>query len=195
MSTSPLKIAGVILAGGKSSRMGCDKSHLKYHGVSLIDRMAHLLSSVKLPVWISGKNDGPFCIPDKMLHAGPLSGMISSVVMLQKQKYEGAVFIPVDMPMLTSDVILQLMHCSKNKNVDAVCFQKTPLPLLVYFTEHVNNTLCSIEKIMARGISIKYFLNSISVFTLEEKNDFLFTNINTPSELIQFTIGCSGTSS
>ena len=40
------QITGIILAGGKSSRMGQDKSLLKLNGVTIIERMVNLLEKL-----------------------------------------------------------------------------------------------------------------------------------------------------
>lgn len=180
MSTSSLNIAGVILAGGKSSRMGQDKSAMLYRGIPLINCMENILSSAGLPVWISGKCDKSISIPDKLPHLGPLSGIFSSVIALHRDGYQGAVFVPVDMPLLTAEIILMLMSCPQR--AEAVCFRKKPLPLLIYFTDHVINTLSNFEKKMMQNFSIKHFLDFISLLELEVQNELAFTNVNTPSD-------------
>ena len=39
-------ITGIILAGGKSSRMGASKAFVKFHGVSMLERMIQIVATV-----------------------------------------------------------------------------------------------------------------------------------------------------
>ena len=53
------KIAGIVLAGGKSSRMGQNKALLSYRGQPLIEHMQRLIGQAGLQdVYISGDVPG-----------------------------------------------------------------------------------------------------------------------------------------
>lgn len=76
-----MKISGIILAGGKSSRMGKNKALLEMGGLTIIERVAREISSVCSEVIIAGENSvslgslGYPVYPDIYPGCGPLSGI------------------------------------------------------------------------------------------------------------------------
>ncbi|MDX1545013.1 MAG: NTP transferase domain-containing protein, partial [Christiangramia sp.] len=51
------KLYGLVLAGGKSSRMGMDKGDLKYHGKPQRDHLYEMLQEVCDEVFLSLRKD------------------------------------------------------------------------------------------------------------------------------------------
>ncbi len=101
-------IAGIVLAGGKSSRMGRNKALLPYKGQPLIDHMTALLHDAGLQdVFISGDLPNYPCIYDEIPAAGPVEGIRS--VLRHKPGYQGYLFVPVDMPLLTPQILRLLL--------------------------------------------------------------------------------------
>ncbi|MFZ5647729.1 MAG: molybdenum cofactor guanylyltransferase [Bacillota bacterium] len=76
-----MEISGIILAGGKSSRMGKNKALLEVGGVTMIERVAGAMSAVCSEIIIAGENSdsleylGYPVIPDVYPGCGPLSGI------------------------------------------------------------------------------------------------------------------------
>lgn len=72
-------VTGFVLAGGKSSRMGSDKSLLPWNGSTLLQQTKTLLDQVCAKVFILGPPElyGPFgsCIEDIYPDCGPLGGI------------------------------------------------------------------------------------------------------------------------
>lgn len=170
---------GVVLAGGKSSRMGQDKALMRYKNLRLVDRAVKLLenSGVK-KVIVSGKIDGYKNVEDLEKNLGPIGGIIS--VILSEGSSE-IVFVPVDTPLLTPALIQKLFE-NKN-NFDAISFEKNPLPLFLKISDQV---LALAKKILVekKPVAIHQFLaelNSQQIF-LSEKNSKFFANINTKKE-------------
>jgi molybdopterin-guanine dinucleotide biosynthesis protein A len=101
-------IAGIVLTGGKSSRMGQDKALLPYRGQTLVRHMTGILHELGLQdVFISGNLEGYPCIEDTHPAKGPVGGITS--VLQQKPGYSGYLFIPVDMPLLNAPALRLLM--------------------------------------------------------------------------------------
>ncbi len=102
------KIAGVVLAGRKSSRMGQDKAALLFHGRPLIDHMTGLLCEAGCDdVFISGQRSGYKCRPDSTPYQGPAAALRH--VLQEMRAYQGVLFVPVDMPLLTAGFLQQLL--------------------------------------------------------------------------------------
>lgn len=177
-------MAGVVLAGGRSSRMGEDKALLRYKDKKLIDHMIGLLTEAGLKsTYISGDLPDYPCISDLVRHQGPLVGVRSVLQEIRPLGFSSALFVPVDMPLLKGEVFLSLRnhidHC------DAVCYQEHHLPVLLRLTEDVNQALmnhCADNNTTDR--SLRHFLGSIDThrLTIPDELQDCFENINTPTQ-------------
>jgi len=107
-----MKIRGLVLAGGKSSRFGEDKAMAVYNGASFLKRAVSLLTSLGLrPIVVTrrGANypltDHPV-IYDKLPEKGPLGGIYSAMTVFKNASF---LVVPCDMPALTSAALSDLL--------------------------------------------------------------------------------------
>ncbi len=114
---------GVVLAGGRSSRMGRDKALLDWQGRSLIEHMRGLLREAGAQrVLVSGDYPAFDGIADETGGLGPLGGLGSVAAHLA----DGVlVVVPVDMPMLDASLLRRLASI----DADCACFVDHVLPL------------------------------------------------------------------
>ena len=108
--------AAVLLAGGKSSRMGRDKSALPVNGEPLWQRqLAILRATDPAELFISGKNDGPYAnagveiLADEFPDCGPLGGIATA---LRRCTGDRLLVLAVDMPAMTADFLRTLLDQS-----------------------------------------------------------------------------------
>ena len=87
-------VAGVVLAGGLSTRMGHDKAHLRPHGPDKPDLLArtHALLADLLPLcWVSCRADAPRsgyeCLFDAKPGQGPAAGILAALRAAQAQAF------------------------------------------------------------------------------------------------------------
>lgn len=100
---------GIVLAGGRSSRMGTDKAGLVYKGERLLDRARALLGAAGCrQVYISGRPDEPDGLEDTNPGGGPAHAVIDMLDRLRGET-SGILVIPVDMPKLTIDHLTPLL--------------------------------------------------------------------------------------
>jgi molybdopterin-guanine dinucleotide biosynthesis protein A len=124
-----------VLAGGKSSRMGEDKSRLMFDGQSLLERAVELLWSSGAELVLVGGGKERDGVPDLLPHCGPPGGLYSLLDHI-KHNYglDGSplLVIPVDMPLLTSATLQTLLAASSN----ASCchFENEVFPCIVKAT-------------------------------------------------------------
>jgi len=77
-------VPGVVLAGGKSSRMGTDKSILVVDGMRLVDRALRALEQASItPLFVSGMTAASLAshitaVPDQTADQGPLAGIVAT---------------------------------------------------------------------------------------------------------------------
>jgi len=113
-----MKFSAVILAGGKSSRMGQDKAWLQLEGESLLARQIRLAHEVGAnEVLISGRanwdysNLGCRVVHDRFVDAGPLGGIESALAAVSSSLL---LVLAVDMPKMQVQLLNRLAsRCSE----------------------------------------------------------------------------------
>ncbi|QRN86603.1 molybdenum cofactor guanylyltransferase [Clostridia bacterium] len=180
------KVAGIVLAGGKSSRMGRDKARLNYGNKDFIERSIMTLTPVSDVVYVSCgpiyqyQEYGAPVIVDDIQDTGPLGGMVTVMREVQADIF---LFLPVDTPLIPTalyECLLQNME-----GYDAV------IPELHDFYEPLcalyrKSCLPYMEKAIKAGKrKIKSFYPDIHIKALKEEElehignlDVLFLNVN-----------------
>lgn len=99
-------VTGLLLAGGRSSRMGTDKAQLLWRGVPLLEHMCAILAATGAdPVCISGNQPG--AIADRWPGCGPIGALASVAEVLDDTTL---LVVPVDMPRLSPSLLSNLLR-------------------------------------------------------------------------------------
>ncbi|HEX6507590.1 MAG TPA: molybdenum cofactor guanylyltransferase [Chloroflexota bacterium] len=99
--------SGIILAGGRSSRMGRDKALLQTGDETLLGRTTRILSAVVDEVLVVGRSELPseclhaIAMPDDEPDTGPMGGIATG---LQHMRSERAAVVACDLPFLSPAV-------------------------------------------------------------------------------------------
>ena len=117
-----MKIGCVILAGGKSSRMGTDKALLEYDGKQFIEQIADQLSWFEERIIARGTNGGISdsmakmwtVIPDLYPDHGPIGGLHAA---LSACRSDALFVVTCDMPLFDRE--LAELLCTEMQNSDA----------------------------------------------------------------------------
>ena len=96
----PPHLAGLLLTGGSSRRMGRDKATLRRAGVSWAERLAHELRALTNPcLEIGGQASGLPSVPDDQPGQGPLAAMATGWAALERAGQHGpALVVATDLP-------------------------------------------------------------------------------------------------
>lgn len=180
---------GLVLDGGRSTRMGKDKGKLEYHGIPHNLYLAGLLKERCDDVFLSRRPDqlttGEFHgvkeLPDTYLEMGPLGGILSA-----QKAYPGAAFLVTacDLPFIDSNLLEKLMH------------QRDPFKFASAYKSRENDfpePLCAIYepkfygralKFVAQGVTCprKVLINSKTQI-LDQGEFNLLYNANSPEDL------------
>lgn len=105
--------AAVLLAGGRSTRMGRDKGALVIDGLPLWQRqLATLRALGPRELFISGRRDGPYAgagieiIEDLIPGLGPLGGIAAA---LRRAESSLVLVLAIDLPAMTADFLASLL--------------------------------------------------------------------------------------
>lgn len=149
-----MKFSGIVLAGGKSSRMKTDKTGLLLGEKSLLEIQVGKLTELGCDdVIVSGK-----VVPDIIPDLGPMGGLYSC---FPECKHSCAIVMSVDVPLLSKETLHQLLDAHFDKNPDAtiLSFNGRPEPLIgVYNTAH--SALCK-ELIDNKKLAIRALLERL----------------------------------
>jgi molybdopterin-guanine dinucleotide biosynthesis protein A len=105
-----MQCSALLLAGGKSSRMGRDKSLLKFEGQPLWRRQLETLRALSPQQLMLAGPARPGCdcevIADEMPEAGPLGGLAAG---LRHCRAPRLVALAVDLPQISADFLRSLL--------------------------------------------------------------------------------------
>lgn len=103
-------VAGALLAGGASTRMGRDKAQLPVAGVAAATRTARLLDSLFEEVLIVG-GDPPADAPGRRVADpdGPRCALRGVVGALEAARAERVLIVAIDLPLLQPELLLALV--------------------------------------------------------------------------------------
>lgn len=189
------KGSAIILAGGKSSRMGMDKALLKLNNLTLIvgalEKIRVLFDEIIIVTSQSVKYNfkGIKEVVDIFPGQGPLGGIHAG---LKTAKYEKAFVVACDMPFWEPDIVKRLWDAATD--YDAAVPKKDSF-LEPLFAVYSKACLPAIEECFKQNLlSVFDFYQSVNI-NYVEKDDLLsftnskraFLNINTPEEYYKIT--------
>jgi molybdopterin-guanine dinucleotide biosynthesis protein A len=185
--------SAVILAGGKSRRMGQDKAWLEVEGQPLIRRQIELARSVgAAEVFISGRADCDYSaldcpvLRDAFPNAGPLAGIERALHVATSPLL---LVLAVDLPRLTTPVLRDLLsHCTPHAG--AIPRIKEQIEPLVAFYPRAAHKIAvarlSEAKNAVRDFAQDCVNEQLAVFTdLPAETHGGFRNWNSPTELAE----------
>jgi len=178
---------GLILAGGKSSRMGWDKSLINYHGKPQRDYLIDLLNPFCTDIFLSASRESrttPNIIPDHFDLDSPLNGILSA---FHYDPSAAWLTVPVDMPNIDNSVVEYIIR-NRDPGKVATCFfdseGKLPEPLFTLWETKAKPLLFNFYN--SGGFSPRKFLEENDVQILQALDPNFLVNINTKEDLKAF---------
>ncbi|MBN2891222.1 MAG: molybdenum cofactor guanylyltransferase [Bacteroidales bacterium] len=177
-------VTGIILAGGKSKRMGKDKCLVKLGNKLLIQNTIDAFKPIVDTIIISSNREehtqfGYKTFKDEFSDCGPIGGIYTA---LKNSQTEINIIAPCDMPFINYSLFKFLLENKKNFDAVIPVYKGKVEPLTGVYS---NNILEIIKKQIKTGkFKILTLLESINTnfveinSTLSFYSDKLFTNIN-----------------
>lgn len=177
------QVNGLVLAGGKSLRMGKDKGLLDYFGKSQRDYSIELLEKFNLKAFLSvrkeQKVDSGSVIEDKLIGLGPFGAICSA---FQYDPNKAWLVVATDLPYVDESLIRQLIDKRDPSKVATALKGKNknfPEPLITIWEPKAYPLML---QFLALGLSCprKVLINS-DIKIVEVEDEFI-VNVNTPEE-------------
>ncbi|MCR4923758.1 MAG: molybdenum cofactor guanylyltransferase [Lachnospiraceae bacterium] len=203
--TDNIKFTGIVLTGGKSKRMGRDKSLLKLGDKSFLEVQLEKLVKLNAKELIISEASDPLETPlepdyfnyyrekgiyihevkDKMADKGPLAGLYSSFL---EAKEDTALVLSVDVPLVKASTLKELLisHAKSKAMATVLVHNKKYEPLIAVYD--TGNTEILKELIDSEKLAIRAFLDRIKCNYYEffgNENELL--NCNSPDDLKSLT--------
>ena len=187
-------ITGIILCGGKSSRMKTNKALLKLGNKTIIEIIFDEMKKVLSDVVLSANECDDFAflnipiVKDIQLNRGPLSGIYSA---LQFSGTQRNFITTCDIPLINSKLIKHLVEIKSDKEIIVPAINGIPQRLFGIYNKSVIEKIDVIFNLYEIDKSIKgsvYDLHQridvelIEIDHLQFYNDNMFTNMNTPED-------------
>jgi len=193
-------ITGIILAGGKSTRMGTDKGLLKFEGETyiqiLLRRLSGLFSDL---IIIANRVDlyeryGFPVFPDRIADCGPLGGLYTGLLA------SGTLYnfmIACDMPFIKQELIEFIVSEIDGSDVVIPKRNGRPEPLCAIYSKRCIGNIK--EQLDKNNFKMTDFIRNMRIREISEEetlqfdhDEMSFININTPSEHTRWSDGRSG---
>lgn len=183
-----MKLRGLVLAGGKSTRFGSDKALAFYRGERFIERAASLLDALNLKPIVATRSGADYSflgcttVYDKLAEQGPLGGLYTAMSI-----FKGVSFLVLtcDMPALTLDVLFELLtHRDERRGVTLYAVDGRPQPFPGIYETSVFGAVR--ENLKREKLSLHGLIEGIdSRKTVAWRGDAkLFFNANRPQDLL-----------
>jgi len=187
-----MTISAVLLAGGKSSRMGQDKATMLFRGGPLWKNQLEILRGLQWnEVLISAQKDPPWrpaeieFVGDEQPSSGPLSGIAAA---LSRMAADYLLVLAVDVPFMTEAYLQSLRAWIQPGHGVVPMIEGRAEPLVaIYprdageeFTRALSGTDFSLQPLVRKLITLGK-LRSVDVLAEETS---LFRNLNEPGDVL-----------
>jgi len=186
----------VVLAGGKSSRMGFNKELLKFNGNYLIDSTISILKKRFNEIIIISANPGLYkdrndvlAYQDLINSNGPLAGIYTGLKVASSQY---VYFVACDMPCISLEYIDYVKNLISNTEFDVYATKNEVYiepfnafyskKLVVSIEKHISNNYFSVHSFLKKENC--FFISDLEINGFNKTN--IFTNLNTKEDISKF---------
>jgi len=179
--------AAIVLAGGDSRRMGCDKGLLPMRGQPLIQHLCQQLSPHFGEILISARTADEYSflghrvVADRAPGMGPIMGLASA---LRASRHETNLVVACDIPAVDMGIVRRMLRLAREHDCVVPRDRGQYEPLFAVYRRSVVDTLDRLVADGARRIRKLYELRDTAFLDLEEREQLV--NLNTTQDYEAF---------
>lgn len=177
----------VILAGGRSQRMGRDKATVKIQGKRMIDHMVDRFQDCQLPIVLSASHDygtGLEYVSDSPnAPSGPVGAIVSLCEYFREREPSARGFftVPVDAPYAP----LNLTEKLRTHQSCAIASSDGQLhPVFAYWDCRIVRSIDIAGDSKSKSPSLRWLARKVDAKIVDWRNGNEFINVNTPEDLL-----------
>ncbi len=178
-----MRVAGFVLAGGHSSRMGRDKALLPWHSGSLVEDLAARVADAAGNVALIGdpryySHLALDCLPDLRPGQGPLAGIEAA---LESRRGELNLIVACDMPGLKPQWLRKLLLQMDETGAPCVATRDGAGVLHPLCAVYRGNCLAKVRNALDEGrLRLLDLMKDLETISLETEDTIW--NVNTPED-------------
>lgn len=179
-------ITGIILAGGKSTRMGSDKGLLPFKNKLFVEHILEVLEALVTNVIIVSDNKdydrfNATRVSDLIKDAGPLAGIYTG---LFYSKTENNLILSCDVPLIDIAILKQLIaEDDISFDVVQVQSQNKTMPLIALYKKRCKNHCLTLLESGERRLRVFVDQLKVKTIVLDKSLEKHAVNINTEHDL------------
>ncbi len=181
-----MSLRGFVVAGGRSSRMGRDKSLLPFGSATLLEhaiaQIKALTSDVRILCGPKARyeNYGVPVVRDALCGVGPLAGLYSALVSASVEGRDRILWLAVDVPLVPPSLLSSLVEGLDEAEVSMARTEGGLEPLCAAF--RTEPTLAAVRKALLAGrLKLTSALEGLDLRPIDAERAS-FVNINSPSD-------------
>jgi len=183
-------ITGIVLAGGRSSRMGSDKGLLKLNDKLFIEHIMLAMKPLVDSIIIVSNNNtydqfGYERITDEVKDAGPLAGLYSG---LSHSKTRYNLVLSCDIPLIQTEVLKTLIDTDyKNYDVVQIQSENKTMPLIALYNKECMDKCLKLLHDGERRLRVAVGQLNTKTVSIQPRWQEYVKNINTKDDLNEIT--------
>jgi molybdopterin-guanine dinucleotide biosynthesis protein A len=179
-------ITGIVLAGGKSSRMGSDKGLIKIDNKTFVENViAAMEPLVNEIIIVSNKPEydqfGFYRVEDDIKDSGPLAGLYSGL------KYSNSEFnlvLSCDIPIIKTEILEKLIEVDyKNYEVTQIESHNKTMPLIAIYQKQCMHKCLELLQQDERRLRVAVNQLKTKTIVIDSEYDPFVKNVNNKEDL------------
>lgn len=179
-------ITGIVLAGGKSSRMGSDKGLLKFNNKTFVEHVIDAIKPLVNKIIIVSNNSdydqfGCRRVEDSIKDSGPLAGLYSG---LKHSETEFNLVLSCDIPMIKTEILKKLVDTDlENYEVVQIESNTKTMPLIAMYKKQCMHKCLELLQQGERRLRVAVNQLKTKTIILDAEFDQFVKNVNTKEDL------------
>ena len=179
-------ITGIVLAGGKSSRMGSDKGLLTINDKTFVEHVIVAMKPLVDKIIIVSNNKdydqfGYRRVDDSIKDSGPLAGLYSG---LKHSETEFNLVLSCDIPMIKTEILKKLVDADlENHEVVQIESNTKTMPLIAMYKKQCMHKCLELLQQGERRLRVAVNELKTKTIIIDAEFDQFVKNVNTKEDL------------